>query len=166
MQELNELISEQLFLIVAIFALIIIWLLIWNLIQGSKLRKMRKRYNQMMNGTGIEDLEGLLIDLKNQQVSLEEAQAEHKLQLERMNQLLPKQKAKIGIKRYNAFGERGNELSFSAAFVDDHNNGIIITGLYSRDGSYVYAKPLERGESSYALSPEEVEAIALAGNGE
>jgi len=165
-QELNELISEQLFLIVAIFALIIIWLLIWNLIQGSKLRKMRKRYNQMMNGTGIEDLEGLLIDLKNQQVSLEEAQAEHKLQLERMNQLLPKQKAKIGIKRYNAFGERGNELSFSAAFVDDHNNGIIITGLYSRDGSYVYAKPLERGESSYALSPEEVEAIALAGNGE
>lgn len=166
MQELNELISEQLFLIVAIFALIIIWLLIWNLIQGSKLRKMRKRYNQMMNGTGIEDLEGLLIDLKNQQSSLEEAQAEHKLQLERMNQLLPKQKAKIGIKRYNAFGERGNELSFSAAFVDDHNNGILITGLYSRDGSYVYAKPLERGESSYALSPEEVEAIALAGNGE
>lgn len=165
MQELNELISEQLFLIVAIFALIIIWLLIWNLIQGSKLRRMRKRYNQMMNGTGIEDLEGLLIDLKNQQGSLEEAQADHKLQLERINQLLPKQKAKIGIKRYNAFGERGNELSFSAAFVDDHNNGIIITGLYSRDGSYVYAKPLERGESSYALSPEEVEAIALAGNG-
>lgn len=165
MQELNELLSDQLFLIVAIFALIIIWLLIWNLIQGSKLRKMRKRYNQMMNGTGIEDLEGLLIDLKNQQGSLEEVQAEHKLQLERINQLLPKQKAKIGIKRYNAFGERGNELSFSAAFVDDHNNGIIITGLYSRDGSYVYAKPLERGESSYALSPEEVEAIALAGNG-
>lgn len=164
MQEWNILLMDQLIWIVIGFVVILLWMLLWNLIQGSKLREMRKRYNQMMAGTGIEDLEGLLIDLKNQQARLDENQNDHRLQLERINQLLPKQKAKIGIKRYNAFGERGNELSFSAAFVDDQNNGIIITGLYSRDGSYVYAKPLEHGESSYALSPEEVEAISLAGN--
>ncbi|MBU5673712.1 DUF4446 family protein [Paenibacillus brevis] len=164
MQEWNALLLDQMIWIVMGFVVILLWLLLWNLIQGSKLRGMRKRYNQMMAGTGIEDLEGLLIDLKNQQALLEENQNDHNLQLERINQLLPKQKAKIGIKRYNAFGERGNELSFSAAFVDDQKNGIIITGLYSRDGSYVYAKPLERGESSYALSSEEEEAIALAGN--
>ncbi|WP_044481571.1 DUF4446 family protein [Paenibacillus antibioticophila] len=164
MQEWNALLLDQMIWIVMGFVVILLWLLLWNLIQGSKLRGMRKRYNQMMAGTGIEDLEGLLIDLKNQQALLEENQNDHNLQLERINHLLPKQKAKIGIKRYNAFGERGNELSFSAAFVDDQKNGIIITGLYSRDGSYVYAKPLEHGQSSYALSSEEEEAIALAGN--
>lgn len=164
MQEWNALLLDQMIWIVMGFVVILLWLLLWNLIQGSKLRGMRKRYNQMMAGTGIEDLEGLLIDLKNQQTLLEENQNDHNLQLERINLLLPKQKAKIGIKRYNAFGERGNELSFSAAFVDDQKNGIIITGLYSRDGSYVYAKPLEHGQSSYALSSEEEEAIALAGN--
>ncbi|GIO44446.1 DUF4446 family protein [Paenibacillus apis] len=164
MQEWNALLLDQMIWIVMGFVVILLWLLLWNLIQGSKLRGMRKRYNQMMAGTGIEDLEGLLIDLKNQQALLEENQNDHNLQLERINLLLPKQKAKIGIKRYNAFGERGNELSFSAAFVDDQKNGIIITGLYSRDGSYVYAKPLEHGQSSYALSSEEEEAIALAGN--
>lgn len=163
MQEWNALLLDQMIWIVMGFVVILLWLLIWNLVQGSKLRGMRKRYKQMMDGTGVEDLEGLLIDLKNQQARLEENQNDHSLQLERINQLLPKQKAKIGIKRYNAFGERGNELSFSAAFVDDQNNGIIITGLYSRDGSYVYAKPLEQGASSYALSSEEAEAIALAG---
>lgn len=164
MQEWNALLLDQMIWIVMGFVVILLWMLLWNLIQGSKLRGMRKRYNQMMAGTGIEDLEGLLIDLKNQQALLEENQNDHNLQLERINLLLPKQKAKIGIKRYNAFGERGNELSFSAAFVDDQKNGIIITGLYSRDGSYVYAKPLEHGQSSYALSSEEEEAIALAGN--
>lgn len=164
MQEWNALLLDQMIWVVMGFVVILLWLLLWNLIQGSKLRGMRKRYHQMMAGTGIEDLEGLLIDLKNQQALLEENQNDHHQQLERINQLLPKQKAKIGIKRYNAFGERGNELSFSAAFVDDQKNGIIITGLYSRDGSYVYAKPLERGQSSYALSSEEEEAIALAGN--
>ena len=147
MQEWNALLLDQMIWIVMGFVVILLWLLLWNLIQGSKLRGMRKRYN-----------------LKNQQALLEENQNDHNLQLERINLLLPKQKAKIGIKRYNAFGERGNELSFSAAFVDDQNNGIIITGLYSRDGSYVYAKPLEHGQSSYALSSEEEEAIALAGN--
>ncbi|WP_334072694.1 MULTISPECIES: DUF4446 family protein [Paenibacillus] len=166
MQEWSKLFSDQLAWIVTGVAIILFWLLIWNFVQGAKLRKMRRKYEQMMQGTGIEDLESLLIDLKNQQGIIEDVQAEQRQQLEKISNLLPKQKAKIGLKRYNAFGERGNELSFSVAFVDDQKNGIVITGLYSRDGSYVYAKPLTGGESQHALSPEEIEAIALAGLGE
>lgn len=166
MREWNELIIDQLAWIVGGLAVLTLWLLIWNFIQGGKLRKVRRRYEQMMQGTGIEDLEGLLIDLKNQQGKIEDIQSEQQQELDRVKTLLPKQKAKVGIKRYNAFGERGNDLSFSVAFVDDMKNGVVITGLYSRDGSYVYAKPLTGGESPHSLSSEEVEAIALAGLGE
>ncbi|MEF2969211.1 DUF4446 family protein [Paenibacillus sp. M1] len=166
MREWNELIIDQLAWIIGGLAVFIVWLIIWNFMQGSKLRKMRRKYNQMMEGTGIEDLESLLIDLKIGQGKIEDAQAEQQQQIGRISALLPKQKAKVGIKRYNAFGERGNELSFSVAFVDDLKNGVVITGLYSRDGSYVYAKALTKGESPHALSPEELEAIALAGHEE
>lgn len=166
MQEWNELIMDQLVWVVVGLAVGFLWLLVWNVVQGSKLRNMRKRYNQMMKGTGIEDLEGLLLDLKNQQGKIEDMQTEQQQQLHKINALLPKQKSKIGIKRYNAFGERGNDLSFSVAIVNEQKDGVVITGLYSRDGSYVYAKSLTGGESQHSLSSEEVEAIALAGLGE
>lgn len=45
---------------------------------GAKLRAMRRKYEAMMAGSGVEDLEGLLIDLKNQSDMLEEEQREQK----------------------------------------------------------------------------------------
>ncbi|USB33257.1 DUF4446 family protein [Paenibacillus sp. YPG26] len=162
MLELNNLVSEQLGLIVVGTALLFILLLIWNIVQGSKLKKMRRKYEIMMAGAGVENLESLLIDLKVQLDSIEDEQEVQQQQLQSIQKLLPKQKAKIGIKRYNAFNEHGNELSFSVAFIDSQLDGIVLTGIYNRDGSYVYAKPLVKGESPYSLSPEEKDAIHLA----
>lgn len=162
MTEWNDLISDQLVWIVGGLAVVMLWLLIWNIVQGAKLRKMRKKYVAMMNGTGIDNLEDLLIDLKVQQGKIEDAQEEQQRQLVSVQNLLPKQIGKIGIKRYNAFSERGSDLSFSVAFINEEKDGVVITGLYNRDGSYVYAKGLVKGESPHALSTEEKEAIALA----
>ncbi|MNO66221.1 hypothetical protein D3C76_570040 [compost metagenome] len=166
MREWNELILDQLVWIVGGLIIVSLWLLVWNITQGSKLRKMRKKYQMMMKDTGIEDLESLLIDLKMQQEKIEVVQEDQKMQLAKLNHLVPKKKAKIGITRYNAFGERGNDLSFSIAFINDEKDGVVLTGLYNRDGSYVYAKPLTKGESSHVLSPEERQAIDLAGQEE
>lgn len=166
MQDWNELILEQLVWVVIGLVIVVVWLLIWNLLQGGKLRKIRRKYELMMQGAGVEDLEGLLIDLKLQQGKLEDVQEQQQKILERLQMLMPKQKAKIGMKRYNAFAERGNDLSFSIAFIDDEKDGVVMTSIYNRDGSHVYAKPLTKGESPHALSPEEVEVIALAAQGE
>lgn len=165
MQEINELILEQAGVIVILLSIGFLWLLIWNFIQGSKLRKMRKRYNMMMSGTGIEDLESLLIDLKMQQGKIEDQQEEQFKQLEFISQWMPKQKTKIGIKRFNAFAETGSDLSFSVAFINEEKDGVVLTGIYNRDGSYIYAKPLDKGNSPHALSTEEKEAISLAERG-
>ncbi|GAA0136056.1 DUF4446 family protein [Paenibacillus sp. YSY-4.3] len=166
MQEWNGLILEQLVWVVIGLVIVVVWLLIWNLLQGSKLRKIRRKYETMMQGTGVENLEGLLVDLKLQQGKLEDAQEQQQKVLGQLQTMVPKQKAKIGIKRYNAFAERGNDLSFSIAFINDEKDGVVITGIYNREGSYVYAKPLTKGESPHALSTEELEVIALAAQGE
>jgi len=152
MREWNDLIFEQLVWIVGGFVLLILWMLIWNLIQGSKLRKMKRRYELMMKGAGVQDLETLLIDLKMQQDKIEDVQEEQKQQLTQIQKWMPMQKSKIGIKRYNAFGEKGNDLSFSIAIINDQQDGVVLTGLYNRDGSFVYAKGLERGVTACALS--------------
>ncbi|MNN62955.1 hypothetical protein D3C81_1782920 [compost metagenome] len=123
---------------------------------------MRRKYEAMMRGNGVEDLESLLIDLKNQSEMLEEGQREHKVLIEAAQTKMRGMKSKVAMKRYNAFGERGNDLSFSMAIIDDSSSGIVLTSLHNRENSYIYSKPLEGGTSQYPLSPEEKEVIALA----
>ncbi|MNC64127.1 hypothetical protein D3C75_1143020 [compost metagenome] len=69
-------------------------------------------------------------------------------------------KSNVSIKRYNAFSQQGSDLSFSMAILDDEQDGVVLTGIHSREESYLYAKPVDKGQSSYTLSPEEKEVIA------
>ena len=69
---------------------------------------------------------------------------------------------KIGIVRYSAFRDTGSDLSFALALLDEKNNGVVLNGIYSREMSNIYAKPVENGESTYTLSEEEKQAINKA----
>ena len=73
---------------------------------------------------------------------------------------------KIGIVRYNAYSDAGNDLSFAVAMLDDKNNGIVFNGIYSREMSNIYAKPIVDGKSKYNLTEEENEALKKAINSE
>jgi len=69
---------------------------------------------------------------------------------------------KVGMVRFNPFSEIGGDQSFSAAFLDKNNNGVVITSLYSREGNRVYGKAIKKGGSEHSLSEEEKEAIEKA----
>ena len=69
---------------------------------------------------------------------------------------------KIGIVRYNAFKDTGSDLSFALAMLDENNNGVVLNGIYSREMSNIYAKPVQNGKSNYTISEEEKEAIQKA----
>ncbi|AWV36497.1 hypothetical protein BSK66_01625 [Paenibacillus odorifer] len=162
MSEMNQLINEQLQWFVFGFVVIMLVLIVTVIAQGAKLRTIRRKYEAMMAGSGVEDLEGLLVDLKNQSDMLEEEQREQKALIEATQVKIRGMKSNIALKRYNAFGERGNDLSFSVAILDDNSSGIVLTSLHNRENSYIYSKPMQNGESQYALSPEEKEVITLA----
>ncbi|MCL5094160.1 MAG: DUF4446 family protein [Patescibacteria group bacterium] len=66
---------------------------------------------------------------------------------------------KIGIVRYNPFGDIGGDQSFSLALLDKKDNGIVITSILSREGNRIYAKPIAGKKSTYHLSKEEMEAL-------
>ena len=57
-----------------------------------------------------------------------------------------------------------NDLSFSLAMLDENNDGILLTGIFGRNESTTYAKPIEKGISRYDLSEEEEEALNNAIN--
>ena len=71
---------------------------------------------------------------------------------------------KIGIVRYNAFKDTGSDLSFALVLLNDNLDGVVLNGIYSREMSNIYAKPVVDGEATYTLSDEEKQALQQAIN--
>jgi hypothetical protein len=82
----------------------------------------------------------------------------------RVADMLPRSIQGVGVVRYNPFPDMGSNMSFSLALLDGHANGVVVSVLTNRDSSRVYGKAVERGSSSYPLSDEERQALALARN--
>jgi hypothetical protein len=68
----------------------------------------------------------------------------------------------VGLTRYDAFDDVGGRLSYSAAFLDEAGDGVVLSGINSRSETRSYAKPVEGGRSVHNLSDEERTAIDLA----
>ena len=68
----------------------------------------------------------------------------------------------VAVVRYDAFGDMGGRLSFSAALYDDRGNGVVISSINGRSETRTYAKALVDLRSEHTLSPEEKDAIRLA----
>jgi hypothetical protein len=72
----------------------------------------------------------------------------------------------VAVVRYDAFGDMGGRLSFSAAIVDDEGDGIVLSSIHARSESRTYAKGIVGGRSSITLTPEEQQALASATSGD
>jgi hypothetical protein len=71
----------------------------------------------------------------------------------------------VAVVRYDAFGDMGGHLSFSAAVVDDRGDGLVFSSIHARSESRTYAKGIVGGGSDATLSPEEQQALAAARTG-
>ena len=71
----------------------------------------------------------------------------------------------VAVVRYDAFGDMGGRLSFSAAVVDDHGDGLVFSSIHARGESRTYAKGVVGGSSDATLTPEEQQALAAARTG-
>jgi len=68
----------------------------------------------------------------------------------------------VAVVRYDAFGDMGGRLSFTAALLDDAGDGLILTSIHGRAEARTYAKGVTAGSSEQSLSPEEQQAIDAA----
>lgn len=64
--------------------------------------------------------------------------------------------------RYNAFEDLSSEQSFTIALLDANNTGLLLTSIYSRQGSSTFSKWVEKGLPKQGVSPEEQYALDQA----
>lgn len=151
--------------ILALNAVLFVFLLILILRNASKIKKMTARYNRFMEGLSDRNMEQLIDNCLDEVKDLKIKNKSCENQINHIERNLMQCIQKVGIVRYNAFENVGSDLSFSVALLDSHEDGIIISSIYSRDNSTTYAKPISAGKSKYALSAEEIQALDTAKKG-
>ena len=142
--------------------LMIIFLAV-TFIVGKAYKQLNTRYESFMSKLGEGDkVEKILseylriVDENKKQV------VEQEERINRLEANLKKCIQKVGLIRYNAYGDTGSDLSFTMALMDSEDNGVVVNGLYSRESSSIFAKALVKGETKYNLSAEEIQAIDIA----
>ena len=165
MQEVLKFLKTDAFFIILIVIVFILFILyIANTIKLSKIRKSYKEFMKRLgNGSNIDEM---LREYIKKVDTIEQENQNLINNYKQINKNIDGCFQKIGLVRYNAFKDVGSDLSFALAILNNQNDGIVLNGIYSRETSNIYAKPIEKGESTYTLSEEEKEAIKKAINKE
>ena len=160
-----DLTNEQLTIALAVVAAVALLCVLFVLLLAARLRKARREY-MSLRGDGEERdiLSAMGRTIKRVQTldgRIAELAAAHKAH----TALSRASMQKFALVRYDAFEDMGGQLSFSAAILDDHGDGLVITSINGRTETRTYAKPIKGRESEHNLSDEEREAIEAAGSG-
>ena len=148
----------------AIISLIInIVLIVMVIISYIRIRNINKNNASFMKKLGDgkniqEDLEKYI----QRVINLEEGLSETNTYCKQLDGRIQECVQKIGVVRYSAYKDSGSDLSFAVALLDEKNNGVVFNGIYSREMSNIYAKPIENGVSKYSMTAEENQALLKA----
>ena len=136
----------------ALLILVIGWLIRFEI----KFRKLLGGKNQSL-GNAIADIRKDLTEMMKYRDDSEKY-------LETVEKRIRKSITGVDTIRFNPFkgdGSGGNQ-SFSAAFVNEEGDGVVISSLYSRERVSVFAKPIKKLSSEYEMTAEEKESLRKA----
>lgn len=129
--------------------------------------KTQTRLDKLLGGldsTGnlAQTIEYYFTSVKKVENQLETIQANY----QRLSNIAAASIQKTAIIRFNPFSTTGGDQSFVLALLDNHDNGLLLTSIHSREGTRVYIKPVQYGSSEHTLSKEEQSALHTARSGQ
>ena len=134
-----------LFYILSFFiAIILCWILIIEI-----------RLKRIFSGFKAKNMESLIDELTKKTKELEEERKKTELQITSIDKRLAQSIRNIETVRFNPFPQVGGNQSFAMSLLNDEGNGVVISSLYSRDRTSLFAKPIKAGQSEFELTKEE-----------
>jgi len=147
--------------------LLILWVLLalWVVRLQQRARRVENELRGILTGASIDNVPKMLVDylttVRQTANTVEEVRREHREIASRFPTVI----RHVGLVRFSPFHDTGGDQSFALALLDGRGDGVVVTALHSRNGNRLYAKPIERGRSTYALTPEEMQAMSRAQDG-
>jgi hypothetical protein len=144
---------------VALLALVV------AVVLGFKLRRLRRAQSRAAQGGSGEDVVGALSRHDGELAAVRRDLSTVHTNTEHLRELLRSTVSRVGVVRYDAFDDMGGALSFSAALLDEHGDGVVVSAINGRTETRCYAKPIVELRSEHHLSREEEAAIEAAQQG-
>lgn len=135
--------------------LIIIVLIAWCI-------RLEKKIENLSRGKNGASLEGVMNDFMTRVEKLESVAKSAQQDRQVLRKDLDDSVRGIATLRFNPYGDGTGKQSFATALVNSHGDGVIISSLFAREQSRVYAKPIKKLASEYELSAEEKKALDMA----
>lgn len=130
--------------------------------QGAEIRRIRRQWRSLLEGSRGENLERLLETQLREHGNLSQDLERIGVRLVDVEKKMKSAKRYIGLVRYDAFGDMAGRQSFALALYDERGNGVVVSSVVGRSECRVYCKALAGGASDVGLSEEEEAAIAQA----
>jgi hypothetical protein len=149
---MNTKLQNAFFILFAIIAIVeFIWII-----------KTEKRLKRFFVGKKAKDLEDTIITLENDIKKLKEAKEKTEKEVIQINGKLRKSIRGVETVRFNPFPDQGSNQSFAIGMLNEDNDGLVLSSLYSRERMSIFAKPIKGGKSDHELTNEEKEALKRA----
>lgn len=123
--------------------------------------RLEIRVSRLLVGKNAKTLEDSFVAITNDLQHFHTFTEEMKNYLAIVERRLQRSIQGIETVRFNPFkgtGDGGNQ-SFSAAFINEKGDGVVLTSMYARDRISMFAKPLKEFTSEFELTEEEKEAV-------
>jgi hypothetical protein len=123
--------------------------------------RLEVRISRFLIGKNAKSLEDSFVTITKDLKELHEFTKGMEQYLTEVEKRLKRSVQSVETIRFNPFkgtGSGGNQ-SFSAAFVNERGDGVVLTSMYARDRISMFAKPLKAFQSEFELSEEEKEAL-------
>jgi hypothetical protein len=136
--------------------------IVWILDLQGRLRQLQERREQVLiegeDASANAVLENLASRLSKTNARTERLVA----RAEQADSTLAHAVQGMGLVRFSAFEDTGGDQSFTLALADGEGNDVVISALYGREATRVYAKPVKGWLSPRVLTAEEEQALAEA----
>ncbi|MDQ5901693.1 MAG: hypothetical protein QG580_408 [Patescibacteria group bacterium] len=147
--------AENLIYLTGFFILIVISLIIIII-------KLDKRISKLLEGKNAKTLEDTLLHVINEIKRMNQLEVENDKIIKDINKRLKTSITGVGVVRFNPFTNSGGNQSFAITLLNEHGDGVIISTLYGRERTSVFAKPIKKYKSEFELTKEEAESLAQA----
>lgn len=155
MENLNLIISKNIFVIIACLGVIFIILAGYIISLKSSLNKLQSKYDFFTQRSGDVNIDAVLTKNMDELFRLQQEMADLQEKHSKLRQQVKGCIQNVKLERYDAFDAMGGEMSYSLLLADEEKNGVILTSIYGRDESRSYAKDIKAGKSGYVLAEEE-----------
>ncbi len=162
METINYYLTNHMNEVILVLILINIFFLILVTINFLSSKKWKRKYNHFMQGKEHLNLDDVLKENIDNINMLHELYKDVNTDIQTLRKSVELSFSKYAVIKYNAFEEMGGELSFVLALLNAHDSGILINGIHSREGCYIYLKNIDKGECQNTLSNEEKKALDSA----